>query len=122
MGDAFAARGNDEADILTISAATPFGGTWLSARIGRFQLRYPDLAVRLSMSNAYVDFDASDVDVAIRIGPGGWPGLRADFLFRSHVTPIFAPAFPQANRIPAPAVLRNVQRTAPTPPTGAGRL
>src|SRR3546814_10019217 len=72
MGDAFAALGNDEADILTISAATTFGGTWLSARIGRFQLRYPDLAVRLSMSNAYVDFDASAVDVAIRIGPGGW--------------------------------------------------
>jgi len=122
MGDAFAALGNDEADILTISAATTFGGTWLSARIGRFQLRYPDLAVRLSMSNAYVDFDASDVDVAIRIGPGGWPGLRADFLFRSHVTPICAPAFLQANRITAPADLLNVERLAPNDPWWAGWL
>ncbi|SNS68819.1 LysR substrate-binding domain-containing protein [Sphingopyxis indica] len=122
MGDAFAALGNDEADILTISAATTFGGTWLSARIGRFQLRYPDLAVRLSMSNAYVDFDASDVDVAIRIGPGGWPGLRADFLFRSHVTPICAPAFLEANRITAPADLLNVERLAPNDPWWAGWL
>src|SRR3546814_1881544 len=122
MGDAFAARGNDEADILTISAATPFGGTWLSARIGRFQLRYPDLAVRLSMSNAYVDFDASDVDVAIRIGPGGWPGLRAGFLCRSHVTPICAPAFLEANRITAPADLLNVERLAPNDPWWAGWL
>src|SRR3546814_19213343 len=116
MGDAFAARGNDEADILTISAATPFGGTWLSARIGRFQLRYPDLAVRLSMSNAYVDFDASDVDVAIRIGPGGWPGLRADFLFRSPVTPICAPAFLEANPLTALPDLPHVQRLPPHDP------
>ena len=71
MGDAFAALGSDEADVLTISAATTFGGAWLSARIGRFQLRYPDLAVRLLMSNDYVDFDASNVDVAVRIGQGG---------------------------------------------------
>src|SRR3546814_19088463 len=65
MGDAFAAIGDDEAEVLTINAAVTFGGTWLSARIGRFQLRYPDLAVRLSMSNDYVDFDASNVDVEI---------------------------------------------------------
>ena len=122
MGDAFAAIGDDEADILTISAAVTFGGTWLSARIGRFQLRYPDLAVRLSMSNDYVDFDASNVDVAIRIGPGGWPGLRADFLFRSHVTPICSPAFRDANRIAAPVDLLRVERLAPNDGWWAGRL
>src|SRR3546814_1984575 len=60
MGDAFAAIGDDEAEVLTINAAVTFGGTWLSARIGRFQLRYPDLAVRLSMSNDYVDFRSEE--------------------------------------------------------------
>ena len=49
MGDAFAAISSDDAEVLTISAAITLGGTWLSARIGRFQLRYPDLAVRLLM-------------------------------------------------------------------------
>src|SRR3546814_11906817 len=74
------------------------------------------------MWNAYVDFDAADFDGAIRIGPGGWPGLRADFLFRSHVTPICAPAFLEANRITAPADLLNVERLAPNDPWWAGWL
>ena len=122
MGDAFAALDDDEAEVLTISAATTFGGTWLSARIGRFQLRHPDLAVRMSMTNEMVDFDASNVDVAIRVGGGAWPGLRADFLFRSHVTPICSPAFRDANAIEVPEDLLRVDRLAPNDPWWAGWL
>lgn len=120
MGDAFAALRDDDDDILTISAGVTFGGTWLSARIGRFQLRYPDLAVRLLMSNDLVDFDASSVDVAIRTGAGHWPGLRADFLLRSHVTPICSPAFRDASGIAAPQDLLHVERLAPNDPWWAG--
>ncbi|QCB53472.1 LysR family transcriptional regulator [Sphingopyxis sp. PAMC25046] len=113
MGDAFAALGSDEAEVLTINAATSFGGTWLSARIGGFQLAYPELAVRMSMSNELVDFDASNVDVAIRIGRGGWPGLRGDFLMRQYLAPMASPAFIEAHDIREPADLLRVQRLAP---------
>lgn len=113
MGDAFAALGSDEADVLTINAATSFGGTWLSARIGSFQLQYPELAVRMAMSNQLVDFDASNVDVAIRVGRGVWPGLRADFLMRQYLAPICSPAFIAAHDIREPADLLRVQRLAP---------
>lgn len=113
MGDAFAALGSDEADVLTISSATSFGGAWLAARIGRFQLDYPDLAVRMAMSNELVDFDASNVDVAIRMGKGTWPGLRSDFLLRQALTPLASPAFVAEHRILEPADLLRVQRLAP---------
>ena len=113
MGDAFAALGSDEADVLTINAATSFGGTWLSARIGSFQLQYPELAVRMAMSNDLIDFDASNVDVAIRIGKGVWPGLRADFLMRQYLAPIASPAFIEEHDIREPADLLRVQRLAP---------
>lgn len=122
MNDAFGALRSDDADILTISAAMTLGGTWLSARIGRFQLRHPDLAVRLLMSNDLVDFDATNVDVALRTGDGNWPGLRTDFLFRSHVTPICSPAFRAAHAIAAPADLLRVERLAPNDPWWAGWL
>ncbi|WP_166943918.1 LysR substrate-binding domain-containing protein [Sphingopyxis panaciterrae] len=122
MGDAFAALGSDEADVLTISAMTTFGGTWLSARIGGFQLAYPELAVRMSMNNDLVDFDATNVDVAIRVGHPPWPGLRAEFLYRSHVTPICAPAFLAANRIARPEDLLRVERLAPNDPWWTGWL
>ena len=120
MGDAFAAISSDDAEVLTISAAITLGGTWLSARIGRFQLRYPDLAVRMLMSNDLVDFDATNVDVALRTGDGNWPGLRTDFMFRSHVTPICSPVFRDANHIAAPADLLRVERLAPNDPWWAG--
>ncbi len=120
MGDAFAALGSDEADVLTISAMTTFGGTWLSARIGGFQLAYPDLAVRMLLNNELVDFNATNVDVAIRVGRGSWPGLRADFLYRSHITPICAPTFLEANRIERPEDLLHVDRLAPNDPWWAG--
>ena len=113
MNDAFVALGGDEADVLTINAVTSFGGTWLSARIGGFQLLYPDLAVRMSMSNALVDFDASNVDVAIRMGRGQWPGLRSDFLMRQHLAPLASPAFIEAHGVREPADLLRVQRLAP---------
>lgn len=122
MGDAFASLGIDEAEVLTVSAVSTFGGTWLSTRIGRFQLRYPDLAVRMSMSNDLVDFNASNVDVGIRIGNGKWPGLRADFLYRSHVSPICAPDFLKANAIVEPADLLRVDRLAPNDAWWAGWL
>ena len=113
MGDAFAALGSDEADVLTINAATSFGGTWLSARIGSFQLQYPELAVRMAMSNDLIDFDASNVDVAIRIGGGVWPGLRSDFLMRQYLAPIASAAFIEEHGISEPADLLRVQRLAP---------
>ena len=120
MGDAFAALGSDEADVLTISAMTTFGGTWLSARIGGFQLAYPDLAVRMLLNNELVDFDATNVDVAIRVGRGLWPGLRTDFLYRSHITPICAPGFLGTNRIERPEDLLRVDRLAPNDPWWIG--
>ncbi len=113
MGEAFASLDSDEAEVLTINAATSFGGTWLSARIGSFQLQYPDLAVRMAMSNDLIDFDASNVDVAIRIGGGVWPGLRADFLMRQYLAPIASPAFIAEHGIKEPADLLRVQRLAP---------
>ncbi|WP_447764900.1 LysR substrate-binding domain-containing protein [Sphingopyxis panaciterrae] len=122
MGDAFGALSDDDADILTISAMTTFGGTWLSARIGGFQLAFPDLAVRMSMNNDLVDFDSTNIDVAIRVGRGHWPGLRAEFLYRSHVTPICAPDFLIANRIERPEDLLRVERLAPNDPWWASWL
>jgi len=111
--EAFDALRDDDAEILSISASVTIGGSWLSARIGRFQMRHPDIAVRMSLTNELVDFADASVDVALRAGRGGWEGLRADFLFRQHFSPICTPDFVKQHGIERPEDLLQVERLAP---------
>ena len=120
LADAFAALREDDEDVLELNSAVSFGGTWLSARIGRFQVRYPDLAVRLSLSNDTTDFSRTAVDAVIRGGRGPWEGLRRDFLIRQHFTPICAPAFLEAKAIRTPEDLLRVERLGPNDALWAG--
>lgn len=52
--------------ILTISAAPAFISGWLMPRLGDFRCIHPEVEVRLDTSLNLVDFDRSDVDIAIR--------------------------------------------------------
>ena len=91
IAEAFAGLRDEDEDVLTVNTAVSLGGTWLSARIGRFQVRHHDLAVRISLANELIDFNRGGIDAVIRMGRGQWDGLRSDFLFRQHFAPICAP-------------------------------
>ena len=82
LDSAFSVARSSGEGVLTVSCSTTFGPNWLAPRIGAFQLKAPDIAVRLHTSNTLVDFARDDVDVAIRGGRGEWPGLCAHFLMR----------------------------------------
>ena len=76
VSEAFAALRGEDDDVLALDTAVSFGGTWLSARIGRFQVRYPDLAVRISMSNEVIDFTRGTVDATPRAREWRKPSRR----------------------------------------------
>lgn len=80
-------------DVLSISSSTTVGPNWLALRIGAFQLKAPEIAVRLHTSNTLVDFARDDVDICIRGGNGDWPGLCAHFLMRMPLMALASPAF-----------------------------
>lgn len=82
----------DEA-MLTISTTPTFANSWLAWRVGRFQMRYPDIAVRLLVQEGLSDFSADGVDVAIRSGRGPWPGVEARRLLVQDFTPMCSPSF-----------------------------
>lgn len=113
MAEAFAALRAEDEDVLTLNTFVSFGSTWLSSRIGRFQLRHPDLAVRVTLANDVVDLAAGTVDAAIRGGGGVWPGLRSEFLFRQHYTPMCTPGFLREQDIRRPEDLLRVERFGP---------
>lgn len=113
LEDAFGGLVADDQSILSLSTAQTFATTWLAPRLGAFQVRHPDLAVRLSTDNRLVDFSAGEFHAAIRIGRGGWPGLRCHFLFRLSFSPVCSPDFVERHGLARPEQLLGVPRLSP---------
>jgi len=120
VADAFDALREEDEDVLSIDTSVSIGATWLSSRIGRFQVRHPELAVKIALANELTDFGLGGIDAAIRAGNGRWDGLRADFLFCQHFAPICAPEFLEANQIRTPEDLLNAERLGPNDMLWAG--
>lgn len=93
LDEAFAKVREVESGVLTISAAPGIAASWLGPRLARFQIARPDIAVRLLASHELVNFAQGEVDLALRIGQGEWPGLRAIEMFPAEYTPMCSPTY-----------------------------
>ena len=105
LREAYAEPTTDLVSTLSISTMPTFAGTWLSPRLGKFQMNNPDLAVRLETSDTIVDFAREDVSVAIRGGYGNWPGLTAQHLMEMDYSPMLSPTLAAKHDIREPADL-----------------
>lgn len=84
-------RGSDER-ALSISVAPSFASKWLLPRLTDFSEHHPDIDLRISATVALADFRRDNVDVAVRLGHGNYPGLNAEPLFSETVAPLCSPA------------------------------
>jgi len=82
----------DETGRLTVSAIPSFASLWLVPRLSRFREQNPDIDIRLDANEHLVDFDAGDVDVAIRYGRGNYPGLVSERFMNEDLFPVCAPS------------------------------
>lgn len=78
--------------VVTVSLSPSLATHWLAPRLGRFLARHPDIEVRLRASNALLDARWEGVDLALRYGSAGWPGVQAEPLGGETLTPVVAPA------------------------------
>src|SRR3954467_13059444 len=113
LDDAFSGLVAEDQALLSLSAAQTLATTWLAPRLGRFQVRHPSLAVRLSTDNRLVDFSTGEFHAAIRVGRGDWPGLKCHFLFRMAFSPICTPDFARAHDLSRPEQLLEIPRLSP---------
>ena len=113
LDDAFSGLLADDSGILSLSASQSFASEWLAPRLGAFQVKHPDLAVRLSTDNRLVDFTTGEFHAAIRVGRGGWSGLRCHFLFRLHFAPICSPEFRDRHKLERPEQLLELPLLSP---------
>jgi LysR family glycine cleavage system transcriptional activator len=113
LEDAFSGLVADDQALLSVSTAQTLATAWLAPRLGAFQVRHPDLAVRLSSDNRMVDFSTGEFHAAIRVGRGDWPGLRCHFLFRLNFSPICSAEFAARHALRRPEQLLDVPRLSP---------
>ncbi len=76
---------------ISISTAPSFASKWLIPRLSQFQELHPDVEVRMSADMALTDFSGSDMDLAIRYGPGGYEGLHCERLMTESVVVVCSP-------------------------------
>ncbi len=77
---------------LVVSVAPAFASKWLLPRLSRHFARHPNVLLRIDASARIADLDRSDIDIAIRLGDGKWPGGRAELLLAQEVFPVCAPS------------------------------
>lgn len=87
-----AMRASSRTRRISISTPPSFASKWLIPRLSEFQQRYPDVEVRISADMTLVDFATTDIDLAIRYGPGGYEGLHAERLMSESVAVVVSPA------------------------------
>lgn len=111
LDEAFGKVRESETGVLTISAAPGIAASWLGPRLARFQMARPEIAIRLLATGDLADFIHDGVDVAVRIGRGDWPGLRAVEMFPADFTPMCSPAYVErVGPFDEPGQLLNVLR------------
>jgi LysR family glycine cleavage system transcriptional activator len=76
---------------LKIRAYTTFAMRWLIPRLSGFHAAHPELEVLLTASLEPVDFKRDDLDGAIRLGDGKWPGVVAHRLVPNLLVPVASP-------------------------------
>ena len=76
---------------LVVSVTPSVAAKWLMPRLERFAAQQPEIDIRLDTTTRVIEFSREDVDVAVRYGPGNWPGLEVVKLMNEEVFPICSP-------------------------------
>jgi LysR family glycine cleavage system transcriptional activator len=82
------ARGDDR---VTVSVLPSFASRWLMPRLIRFMEANPQIEVNVNASTALADFARDGIDLAIRFGPGPWPGLVCEKFLDDEYFPVASP-------------------------------
>ena len=77
---------------LKIRAHTTFSMYWLIPKLSSFHARYPEINIELTTSTKPIEFDDGDIDAAIKLGDGNWPGFISIPLVSNVLNAVCSPA------------------------------
>ena len=83
--------GDPNPQILRISTVHSFCSLWLVPRLQEFQKLHPEIMVQLAPSSALIDFQQSNIDLAIRMGRGGYADLTEKKIYDDNLIFVASP-------------------------------
>ncbi|WP_416304977.1 LysR substrate-binding domain-containing protein [Neptunicella sp. SCSIO 80796] len=78
---------------LRISTFPSLASNIIIPKLSEFQTAFPDIELRIETGMNLVDLRYEELDLAIRVGSGNWPGVISEKLFDIQVTPVCSAAF-----------------------------
>ncbi|MDK3016988.1 LysR family transcriptional regulator [Pseudodonghicola flavimaris] len=84
---------------LHVSVTPSLAGYWLLPRLAGFSEKHPDVSLRVDPSPQLVDLQPGGIDLALRHGEGGWPGLESEPLLPAPLSVVAAPALLAGRRV-----------------------
>jgi LysR family glycine cleavage system transcriptional activator len=83
--------GAEAARPLHISPTPSFAAAWLMPRLSEFRTLHPDINIVLNPTAETVALEPGGVDLSIRYGAGGWPGVDDTLLVPTAMVIVAAP-------------------------------
>ncbi len=87
-----ALNGDPQPNVLRLSTLHSFTSLWLIPRLQTFQQLHPEIMVQLAPVNNLIDFKDANIDLAIRMGRGGYPGLVEKKILSDNLLFVASPA------------------------------
>jgi LysR family transcriptional regulator, glycine cleavage system transcriptional activator len=78
---------------LVLSTLPSVAKLWLGPRLKRMGDALAGITVEIRTTRELANLHGDGVDLALRVGEGRWPGLRAELLFDEYVFPVCSPEF-----------------------------
>ena len=100
-------RGFRAVTVLKVRATPTFATKWLLPRLPSFVDANPTIDVRIDGTSEPTDFVREDVDVEIRHGKGGWPGLFAEGVAEESFTPVCARGYAEPASLEAQTLFKH---------------
>ena len=80
-----------EVDTVRIATLHSFTCAWLMPRLRDFNTLHPGVRLSIETGFALARFDDSGPDLAVRHGPGQWPGVQSTLLMDEQLFPVAGP-------------------------------
>ncbi|MBS0270900.1 MAG: LysR family transcriptional regulator, partial [Proteobacteria bacterium] len=91
-------RGRRARSVVVVTASQAIVANWLISRLDDFASTYPNIDVRLDVSDRVIDLAQDEADIGIRCGLGSWKGVRATHLMDEEIIAVCHQRLPPKDR------------------------